>query len=277
MRVVSIDYKPIAEVCFLNAGRGAGGYYEDRLPILSAELQELPSGLDAVIATADLQGRARFQKSQSGPPRLLGEVLPKILTEVVATIGLSNPDRIAVLLAGDFYTVPALDKRGGSGDVSSVWQSFGRSFGAVAGVAGNHDTFGPNQETRPRFPKQLRFLDGDRTSIEGIRVAGIGGIIGNPTRLQRRTEQEYLEVLESLLLEPLDVLVMHDGPDAPSCGFKGSSAVREVIERYQPPLVVRGHSHWPDPLVELASGVQVLNVDARAVVLRAVDRTQANP
>jgi hypothetical protein len=41
-----------------------------------------------------------------------------------------------------------------------------------------------------------------------------------------------------------------------------------MIDQSGRPLVVRGHAHWPEPLVELASGVQVLNVDARVVVLR---------
>ena len=53
-----------------------------------------------------------------------------------------NDGGIGVLLAGDLYTVPALDRRGGSGDVTAVWRAFGDEFSWVVGVAGNHDTFG---------------------------------------------------------------------------------------------------------------------------------------
>ena len=35
----------------------------------------------------------------------------------------------------------------------------------------------------------------------------------------------------------------------------------------QPTLVICGHVHWDRPLVALASGPQLLNVDARVVLL----------
>ena len=43
-----------------------------------------------------------------------------------------------------------LDKRGGSGDVTGVWLAFADIFQWVAGVAGNHDTFGPDRIRRVR-------------------------------------------------------------------------------------------------------------------------------
>jgi hypothetical protein len=60
---------------------------------------------------------------------------------------------------------------------------------------------------------------------------------------------------------------MHDGPDSPSDGFRGSPLLREYLEFAGPKLVVRGHAHWKRPLAELQNGVQVLNVDARVVIL----------
>ena len=50
----------------------------------------------------------------------------------------------------------------------------------------------------------------------------------------------------------------------------GQAAWRESLRHWpeaQRLLVVCGHCHWHEPLVELRGGVQVLNVDARAVVL----------
>lgn len=107
-----------------------------------AWVEILPDGLSAIIITSDLQGREHF-KHQTGPQlRLLGEWLPQVLADSILP-GISLPaGRIGVLLAGDFYTVSSLDKRGGSGDVDSVWQAFGEHFDWVVGVAGNHDTFG---------------------------------------------------------------------------------------------------------------------------------------
>jgi len=37
-------------------------------------------------------------------------------------------------------------------------------------------------------------------------------------------------------------------------------------------LVIRGHAHWKQPFVEFENGLQVLNVDARIVILTSDDR-----
>lgn len=272
MRIIEIKPEPLLEIPFLNAGRGAGNFYEDRLPVHEAFVDRLPEGVGAILATADLQGRERFQdRAHDGPLRLLGEVVPKRLeSEILPRFGFPPANEIGVLLAGDFYTVPALDRRGGSGDVTAVWEAFADRFAWVAGVAGNHDTFGPSLSPPPFLAnlQNVDYLDGDIADVDGFRVAGIGGIIGNPRKPHRRSEDEYIGVLRMLMEHHPDVLVMHDGPTAPVHGFRGSPMMRELIEQSKScPLVVRGHAHWPEPLVELDGGTQVLNVDARVVVL----------
>jgi Icc-related predicted phosphoesterase len=176
-----------------------------------------------------------------------------------------------VLLAGDFYTVPALDKRGGSGDVLPVWNAFAADFDWVVGVAGNHDTFAGGA-TRPRLTEGVHFLDNDRVSIGGVSIAGLSGITGNPRRPWRRTDDDYADTLSLLLCEQPAITVLHDGPDVPTRGFRGSPRIRAILEEHgrgqsKKTLVVRGHSHWNEPLAELECGTQVLNVDARVVIL----------
>ncbi len=61
---------------------------------------------------------------------------------------------------------------------------------------------------------------------------------------------------------------MHDGPDVPEFGYRGTSPIREALELLDRPLVIRGHAHWENPLAEFANGLQVLNVDARVVILK---------
>lgn len=269
MKIQSISTELIRDIPFLNAGKGAGSFYVDRLPVHLGVVDELPGELDAIVATADLQGRERFQDAGGGPPRLLGEVLPKRLAEETLPELRISPLRTGVLLAGDFYTVPALDRRGGSGDVTKVWQAFGKEFAWVAGVAGNHDTFGDDLHPARHSTGNLHYLDQRRVTLNGLRIAGLGGIIGNTRRPHRRSIDEYIDCLGELLNEPADILITHDGPDKQEDGCRGSPAIREALELMAPSLVVRGHAHWTTPLVDLAGGTQVLNVDARVVILRA--------
>lgn len=269
MRIVSINPRPIEEVVYLNAGRSRSSFYEARIPVLTGVVEGLPAGLKGLLLTADLQGRERFEEARGGPPRLLGAVLPERLeSTILPRCGLPAAHELGVILAGDFYTVPALDRRGGTGDVSSVWQAFGRSFAWVAGVAGNHDAFGERSESTPRFSRKLHYLDGERTTIEGLRIAGLGGIIGNPEKFRRRAEDDYLQQLESLLEVETDLLILHDGPDA-ATGNSGSPRVRALLSRLQPPLVVRGHCHWEAPFVEGDDGMQVVNCHEQIIVLVA--------
>lgn len=173
----------------------------------------------ALIATADLQGRERFEDSTGGSIRLLGEALPQRLRrEVLPALSVRESDLVGVLLAGDFYTVPALDKRGGIGDVTSVWRAFADCFTWVAGIPGNHDTFGEPPQRRPKFPSHMRFIDGDVTEVNGMRIAGLGGIIGKATRPNRRSEDDYLATLRRLLYPRPDIVLMHEGPDGPDPG-----------------------------------------------------------
>ncbi|MCA9073180.1 MAG: metallophosphoesterase [Planctomycetaceae bacterium] len=269
MRITSLNPNPIAEVPYLNAGRGAGDFYEDRLPILEGTVNALPEGVAAILATGDLQFRERFEDSTGGPLRLLGEVLPdRLREEILPKFDLPDGE-VGVCLAGDFYTVPALDSRGGSGDVTAVWEAFIEVFDWVAGVAGNHDTFGSSVKPRAwmQHLKNVHYLDGDCARRGELKLGGVGGIVGNRRKPQRKTESDYLKALESVLSQSPDILLMHDGPNG-SEKQRGSRSIRETIEQASPQLIIRGHAHWHDPLATLDNGTQVLNVDARLVVLR---------
>lgn len=268
MRILEFHSDPICEFRYLNAGQSPGQFYEDRLPVQVAKVDRLPEGMSAIVVTADLQGRERFQDSAGGALRLLGEVLPqRLVREVLPALGIREPERVGVLLAGDFYTVPALDKRGGTGDVSEVWRAFADCFQWVAGVPGNHDTFGARPGSRPRCSARMKLLDGELAEVQGLRIAGIGGIIGKETLPNRRSEGNYLATLQQLIIAGPDVLLMHEGPDGSEPGQRGSVRIRELLFDLETGLVIRGHTHWDQPLAEFASGLQILNVDARVVVL----------
>jgi Icc-related predicted phosphoesterase len=268
MKITHFHPEPIESIPFLNAGTGTLPYFEDRLSVHHAMVDRLPDGLSAIVVTADLQGRECVPGVAVLPARLLGEAMPQLLIEeVFPLLDLDDPSRVAAFLAGDFYTLPGLEKRGGTGDVSSVWQAFSDHFAWVAGVAGNHDLFGKNQKTRPQCHATMHYLDGDVVEVAGLRIGGMGGIIGKTTKPQRREETDYFGTLERILSQKVDVLITHEGPCGTEAGQRGDFRIRDTLEQHAPRLVIRGHKHWPHPLAQFPSGLQVLNVDKRVVIL----------
>ncbi|WP_254330550.1 metallophosphoesterase family protein [Corallococcus exiguus] len=267
MRILSVEEKPLHEWWYLNASP-RGGTRAERLPLLGGQVDALPKDLDAVIALSDLQGMAPHAV-KGGAAALLGEVVADELAMMCKAGALPPANRTGIILAGDLFSNDTADERGASGDVRSVWTAFARYFRWVVGVAGNHDTFGGAGE-RERFFRQPRqkLLDGEVVTQDGLSVGGVSYIIGRPDKLNRREQSAQLERIEEVMLQEPQVLVLHEGPDAPGTRLRGNAVIREAVEPWSKLLVICGHCHWDVPLVTLASGTQVLNVDARAVILR---------
>jgi hypothetical protein len=269
MKILSIQSTPFAQLPYQNA-LGKGRVEQTRLPLLRATVDRLPLGVDAIVATSDLQGREPAAGQPS--PRLLGQALPELLLELAEAGELPPPERTGVILAGDLYTVPGLTKRGGLGDVTPVWDAFTGPFRWVAGVAGNHDAFGGGPRSLERYRRRGagHLLDGDVVRLDALSLAGVSGVIGRPSKANRRREGEFIELLAGLLARRPDVVVLHQGPDVPGLRLRGHEGVRDALSLSDARLlVICGHCHWPTPLAELGGGVQVLNVDARAVILEA--------
>jgi hypothetical protein len=239
------------------------------LPILSGTVDALPGELMGLLVTSDLQGVAPLP-SEGGALALLGQVLAEHLAGLAEAGELPPLRQIGVLLAGDMYSSPGGDQRGATGDVRRVWQAFTERFRWVAGVGGNHDLFGTQRE-RERFTTLpgVHFLDGTAAELDGLRIGGVSGIIGNPKKPGRRDEETFFDMLDRALFSRPELLVLHEGPDVPRTRRPGTARIRELIEVARRDLVVIcGHAHWHEPLAQLDSGCQVLNVDARAVLLR---------
>lgn len=270
IEVVGFDPALLGRIPFEVAAVG-GGVIERLLEVWPAEVVGLPADLDGLLVAADLQGRER-PSSGSGPGRLVGLVLADWLSEFIRGESGLERERVGVLLAGDLYAWPELDRRGASGDVREVWRAFADEVAWVAGVAGNHDKFGQGWPPTAfgAFGEEpgINVLDGDVVEWSGVRVAGLSGVVGNPRRPFRRTRQAFEAEAARLAGMTPDVLVLHEGPDVAGSGLRGNAGVREVLERARATLVVCGHAFWDRPGAALANGVQVLNVDGRAVWLR---------
>lgn len=180
-------------------------------------------------------------------------------------VALKSPlDRVGVLLTGDLYSAPGADLRGASGAVLDVWLAFAvAGCLMVCGVAGNHDEVNAAQMTE--LGRNVALLDGDRRGFGGVDVAGVSGIVGDPRRAWRRTENHFLALLAKLTTPPPDVLLLHEGPTGDRAGQLGRPAIRGALERRAPTLTLCGHVHWAEPVAHLGDG-HIVNVDARVVV-----------
>jgi Icc-related predicted phosphoesterase len=178
---------------------------------------------------------------------------------------------MGAILAGDLYSVPGADKRGGYGDVADVWRAFGERFAWVAGVAGNHDDVGAVGGDN------VHLLDGEVAELDGLRIGGVGGIISEKQRPWRRPEDEQLALVDRVIDAGVDVLVLHEGPHGDDDREQpGNAALRSTALAGDVGFTICGHSHWEAPLAACGDG-QVLNVDARVVVITSGRRTSAAP
>ncbi|MBW4511821.1 MAG: metallophosphoesterase [Scytonematopsis contorta HA4267-MV1] len=268
MRVLSISELPIHQVGYSTAAPGGVGILERQLPFLLGEADLLPNNLEAIIITSDLQGiDPRNQQ-------LLGHLVLEELENLADTGKIPPLKNTGIILAGDLYA--QLNKRNGVvGDVREIWQAFNRQFRWVAGVAGNHDSFGNTQEEVQAFKrtKGIYYLDGNIVKNGELNIAGISGIIGSKvTKPFRHNEKDFLRAIRELTKQLPDILVLHEGPDYPLEKLVGKESIRLELEKINSPnnpLIICGHSYWKVPMVVLENGIQVIKADSRVIVLRS--------
>jgi 3',5'-cyclic-AMP phosphodiesterase len=269
MRIIKIQDTPIENYPYLivpTGGRDKDGnrvIESVNLPILLGQIEGLSTDISAIIATSDLQGTVKEGEKEY----LLGEKLPEFLA-LFMDIEFPNVDRnkIGIILCGDLYA--NLEKRGGRGDVKEVWRAFKKHFKWVVGVAGNHDDFGNSKEFEQfKLEKGIHYLHEQIKEVDKMKFGGISGIIGRTDKPQRVEEKEYLASLKKLLLKQPSLILLHQAPSAPLENCQGSDEIRQIVEQSPPNLIFCGHCHWEKPLVTLENEAQVLNLDARVVIL----------
>jgi Icc-related predicted phosphoesterase len=258
LTIRSLPPEPVHELRYLNAAR-RGGTETMRLPVLRGVVGGLPEGIDAIVATSDLQGIVPDPRTRAAA--LLGVAVAGVLEDLGFERVIPRATRTGVLLAGDLYSVPEANKRGGYGDVSDVWSAFADRFAWVAGVAGNHD----DVTSVPRG-EAVHVLDTEEATIAGTRVAGVGLICGDPSRRGRREEDEQLARIELVAETRPDILVLHEGPQGDGRQQPGHEGIRQIVERCRIGLTVCGHVHW-DTALASRDDTHIINVDARVVVL----------
>lgn len=262
MHLLSLDVAPFFELPYLSAMPG-GGRGQVRLPFLAGVVRGLPAELDAIVLCSDLQGRT------PGPEglMLLGEAVPDVFAWLAAEGRVPPLARVGAVLAGDLYAEPAASARGATGEVRPVWSAFAGRFRWVAGVLGNHDLLDGRAGARAgTLPANAHLLDGDAVDLDGLAIGGVSGIVGKPTKPNRKADVDYLRMLRRVAAH-VDLVVTHEPPLGAE-DQRGSALVREGLDGARATLAVCGHAHWREPRLRWPGGPEVLNVDSRVVVLR---------
>jgi len=254
MKVIDIEEIPFHEIRYLSSGP-KGLVRKCILPFYRAKVDEMPEGINSFMAASDMQGREK-----GGNGRLLGEQVAEEL-KLMQDMGDIAPIDL-ILLAGDLYDYPDCRKLGGTGDVTSVWNSFAEAFPMVIGVHGNHDMIDGE------LLSNAHVLDGNAVSVAGMKVSGVSGIIGKLSRNQRKSEADFMNHLSKSLTKNIDICLLHEGPDYPDWNCRGNPDIREWLEVDGQSLVIFGHCHWKEHLAEIGKN-QALNVDAKVFLFSA--------
>lgn len=265
MIVLHESTRTVDALRYSNAASG-GGTEVSSLPLLHAPCEGfVPEGLAGVLMASDLQGIAPL-RSLGGATGLLGEAFVEWYAALADAGQVPSPSAVGVVLAGDLYSDPFARKRGATGDVGPAWEAFARDFAWVAGVAGNHDLFSSRASRSVVRRSHVALLDGDVETFDGLRIGGVGGIIGKKGKVNRRTPASFTNALLQVLVEDPDVVVVHEGPPGKDSAQRGQVELEDTIHAAPPPLLVSGHVHWNDPWSISGRSVH-LNVDGRAMLL----------
>ncbi len=100
-----------------------------------------------------------------------------------------------------------------------------------------------------------------------MEVGGISGVIGQPGKPNRVAEKDFLAQLKRLALKQPDLILLHEGPSHYAPSLTGNEQVREVLATSPKNTVCCGHRHWPITLVETPKGTQIINLDAKCLIL----------
>lgn len=96
----------------------------------------------------------------------------------------------------------------------------------MVGVNGNHDVL----EVPGQLPENARVLDESFVEIAGLKIGGVGGVIGDAKLHLRRTEADFLTSLKNVTLRRPDIVLLHQGPDDPALDRRGDPMVRQSFE-----------------------------------------------
>ncbi|WP_318493290.1 metallophosphoesterase family protein [Photobacterium leiognathi] len=254
IEIVKIEKKPFTTIQYQSSGRE--GPRHMFLPFFYAEASGLPEGLNTIVATSDLQGRVD------------GQLLGYKLIEKLLMLQKCEGHIDLLLLAGDLYDDESLKKLGATGPVTNLLNAFALNFDCVIAAHGNHD-----EVQADKLNSSLIVLDGEVGNLMGLKVGGVCGVIGKPTKNQRKSPDVFFKAFDRVISKS-DLIVMHQSPRGESPGQKGDEHTAEIMRNKGHSLIVSGHCNWGESHISLMGRNQILNVDSKVIVIkRAKKRT----
>jgi len=173
-------------------------------------------------------------------------------------------ERLKVLLSteADLYVSAGDVANGNRDDFILFMRLCGRK--PVLAVPGNNEL--------PEWIPNYMNLHGEKKNVQGIVFGGIGGSPRTPFNTIFEWEEDYAyEVLERVGY--VDVLVSHAPPKGTRLALTysgidaGSEAVRWYIEEYVPRIVVVGHIHEREGMVERIGGTLLVNPGKKGAIV----------
>lgn len=206
------------------------------------------------VACADLQGR----EADARRNRLLGESAAEEIKQLQKSGVL--PDLDLCLLCGDFFDYPDLRKLGGTGDVTSALNALSTTAWQTFAVLGNHDEVNVGE-----LVPDVRILDGEIARLSSLTIGGVGGVIGNPTKNQRKTDEDFLVALQIATGSAVNVLLLHQGPQEANKILPVSDPIDDFLQTRKQLLVLFGHRPWDEPFLVAGQNLYC-NVHERIMV-----------
>lgn len=218
-----------------------------------AALSAAGEGADALICLGDLILFLDYDDHAGG---IFAELFgADAATQLIALRTARRYDEARALSRSLWATLPG-DRPSAIED--AVRAQYSRLFAALPTPA--YLTYG-NVDLPHLYPEFMRpglhLLDGAVAEIGGLRFGFVGGGLRTPMRTPFEIDEDEYAAKVAALGE-VDVLCTHIPPDVPDLCYdvvarrmeRGSTAVREHIERTQPRWAVFGHVH--NPLVQRA-------------------------
>lgn len=175
----------------------------------------------------------------------------------------SNKENIdLVIIAGD---ITLLNK-----ETKNIIKPFAEKNKKVILLHGNHEPISTINQISNSYPNTFN-IHNYSIKHENVGIFGAGGADFGSDKM---TEYEFWKKLEEShdhiknLEKKIMITHMHpSGTKSEFTGIKGSKAIRQAIEKFQPDFAIFGHIHEASGIEEIIGSTKLINVSRREKII----------